>query len=121
VLTKIFFQVHCVLLYSIDGTFKPPHSKAGAFSRANWGDYEKLSKRGAMAVVKRATVFLTKIQGLSDHQWDDIYMAALENNERAKQVDSAECVSGEDGVSADESEDDDELFDPLYDDIPEPY
>lgn len=65
-----------------------------------------------MTTVKRASVFLKRIQGLKDQQWDDIYKIALENHrdEAANQVDSEEVGSG--------TSDDDELLDPLYDEIP---
>jgi hypothetical protein len=113
-------QVHRVLLYSIEGTFKPPRAKSGAFSKVNWGDYEAVEsshQRTRSITVKRATVFLNRIQTLKDQQWDDIYKTALENNERIKRINSGECISEEDN-SADES-DDDELLDPLYDEIGE--
>ena len=67
--------------------------------------------------VKHASVFLKRIQGFKDKQWEDIYKTALESHEHVKQVVSVECISGEDGP--DTSEDDDKLLDPLYDDIPE--
>jgi hypothetical protein len=68
------------------------------------------SQRGGVTIVKRASVFLKRIQGLKDQQWDDIYKIALENHEAAKLVDSVEGGSG--------TSDDDELLDPLYDEIP---
>jgi hypothetical protein len=85
--------------------------KAGAFSKANWGDYEVASQRGTVTTVKRASVFLKKIKLLKAQQWDDIYKTALEYHNVAK---PAESVDEEDG-----SDDDDELLDPLYDEIPE--
>ena len=85
----------------------------------NWGDYTAESQQGVRTIVKRATVFLKKIQNLKDQQWDDIYKTAMENDERLKRLgaDSGECISEED-KSAVES-DDDELLDPLYDEIGE--
>lgn len=65
-----------------------------------------------MTTVKRASVFLKRIQGLKDQQWDDIYKITLENHEAAQLADSAE--QGGSGTS----DDDDELLDPLYDEIP---
>ncbi|KAF8488564.1 hypothetical protein F5888DRAFT_1910766 [Russula emetica] len=105
--------VHRALLYSMEGTFKPPQSKSGAFSKANWGDYDVLSPRGAAITVKRASVFLKKIQGLKDQQWDDIYKTAREIH--AKRVNSTE--DDDEGGESDTS-DDDELLDPLYDEVP---
>ncbi|KAF8488759.1 hypothetical protein F5888DRAFT_1893246 [Russula emetica] len=105
--------VHHALLYSMEGTFKPPQSKSGAFSKANWGDYDVLSPRGAAITVKRASVFLKKIQGLKDQQWDDIYKTAREIH--AKRVNSTE--DDDEGGESDTS-DDDELLDPLYDEVP---
>ncbi|KAF8492953.1 hypothetical protein F5888DRAFT_1806402 [Russula emetica] len=105
--------VHRALLYSMEGTFKPPQSKSGAFSKANWGDYDVLSPRGAAITVKRASVFLKKIQGLKDQQWDDIYKTAQEIH--AKRVNSTE--DDDEGGESDTS-DDDELLDPLYDEVP---
>jgi hypothetical protein len=61
--------------------------------------------------VKRATVFLKQIQGLKDQQWDDIYKSALEDHKATQLADSAE--QGGSGTS----DDDDELLDPLYDEI----
>jgi hypothetical protein len=100
----------------MEGTFKLPHSKSGAFSKANWGDCQVVSQQGVMTTVKRASVFLKKIRSLQDQQWKDIHKAAVSmgNNKGAKRVDSAECEDGSD------SSGDDELFDPLYDKIPEP-
>ena len=109
-----FFQVHRVLLYSTGGKFQPPASKAGAFSKMNWGDFDVVSQRGVVTTVKRSSVFLKRIQGLKDQQWDDIYKAAIENREGdSKRGDSA---NGND--EGDASDDDDELLDPLYDEIP---
>ena len=70
------------------------------------------SQRGGITTVKRAFVFLKRIQGLKDEQWDDIYKIALENHEVANLDDSAE--EGGSGTS----DDDDDLLDPLYDEIP---
>ena len=103
-----------MLLYSIEGTFNPPYSKASAFSKANWSDYEATSQCGVVTTVKRASVFLKRIQGLKDQQWDDIYKIALENHKGVKQVDS----SSEDGSDTSGDRDDDELFDPLYNEVP---
>lgn len=97
----------------MEGTFKPPQSKSGAFSKANWGDYDVLSPRGAAITVKRASVFLKKIQGLKDQQWDDIYKTAREIH--AKRVNSTE--DDDEGGESDTS-DEDELLDPLYDEVP---
>ena len=109
----VLFQVHRVLLYSTGGSFKPPRSKSGAFSKANWGDYDAASQRGTTTTVKRASVFLKRIQGLKDQQWEDIYKTALENHELGKLVDSAD---GDEQGSDDSN--DDELLDPLYDEMP---
>ncbi|KAF8478815.1 hypothetical protein F5888DRAFT_1642543, partial [Russula emetica] len=111
--TPLLYIVHRALLYSMEGTFKPPQSKSGAFSKANWGDYDVLSPRGAAITVKRASVFLKKIQGLKDQQWDDIYKTAREIH--AKRVNSTE--DDDEGGESDTS-DDDELLDPLYDEVP---
>jgi hypothetical protein len=64
-----------------------------------------------VTTVKRATVFLKRIQGLKDQQWDDIYKTALEDYEAAQLADSVK--QGGSGTS----DDDDELLDPLYDEI----
>jgi hypothetical protein len=111
-----FFQVHRVLLHSIEGKFQPPASKAGAFSKVNWGDYDAVSQRGTVTTVKRSSVFLKRIQNLKDQHWDDIYKAAIENCEggSAKRGNSVE--GNDEGTDA--SDDDDELLDPLYDEIP---
>jgi hypothetical protein len=65
--------------------------------------------------VKRASVFLKKIESLKDQQWEDIYNTALENCEVVKQVGSAE---GDDKEGGSDSSNDDELLDPMYDEIP---
>lgn len=107
-------QVHRALLYTTEGTFKPPGTKSGgSFSKVNWGDYEAVSLQGRKSIVKRATVFLNKIQTLKDQQWDDIFKIALENNERVKRVDSGEYSEDNSAVESN----DDELLDPLYDEI----
>jgi hypothetical protein len=110
--TVCFFQVHRVLLYSVKGSFQPPRSKAGVFSKANSGDYNAASQRGVVTTVKRASVFLKRIQGLKDKQWEDIHKAALEHDEAAKLVISAE------GNDEGDTSEEDELLDPLYDEIP---
>jgi hypothetical protein len=38
--------------------FQSPGTKAGTFSKANWGDYVTQSQRGSGMTVKRASVFL---------------------------------------------------------------
>ncbi|KAH9973149.1 hypothetical protein BJV74DRAFT_889091 [Russula compacta] len=105
-------SVHCALLYSTKGSFNPPHLKPGAFSKANWGDYNVVSQKGTVTAVKCASVFLKRIQALKDQQWIDIYATALENHEMDDEV-----GSGGNGVRLGTSSKD-ELLDPLYDDIP---
>ncbi|KAH9959515.1 hypothetical protein BJV74DRAFT_799944 [Russula compacta] len=105
------FWVHCALLYSTKGSFNPPRSKPGAFSKANWG-LNVVSQKGTVTAVKHASVFLKRIQALKDQQWIDIYATALENHEMDDEV-----GSGGDGVRSGTSSKD-ELLDPLYDDIP---
>ncbi|KAH9994563.1 hypothetical protein BJV74DRAFT_795391 [Russula compacta] len=105
-------HVHCALLYSTKGSFNPPHSKPGAFLKANWGNYNVVSQKGTVTAVKHASVFLKRIQALKDQQWIDIYATALENHEMDDEV-----GSGGDGVRSGTSSKD-ELLDPLYDDIP---
>ncbi|KAI0284150.1 hypothetical protein BC826DRAFT_973461 [Russula brevipes] len=113
--------VHRTLLYSVEGSFKNPGSKSGAFSKANWGDYNTQSTRGE-STIKRASVFLKRITSLKDQQWDDIFKAALMMQEHSKQVDAGEhgCRSDDGGTGEDSGDDDDVLFDPLYDEAPEP-
>ncbi|KAI0284154.1 hypothetical protein BC826DRAFT_973463 [Russula brevipes] len=113
--------VHRTLLYSVEGSFKNPGSKSGAFSKANWGDYNTQSTRGE-STIKRASVFLKRITSLKDQQWDDIFKAALMMQEHSKQVDAGEhgCGSDDGGTGEDSGDDDDVLFDPLYDEAPEP-
>lgn len=108
-----FFQIHHVLLYSIEGSFNPPCSKLDAFLKANWGNYNISSARRASKAVKHVSIFLKRIQGLKDQQWDNIHKATLENHEAAKLADSAE-----EDCEGYGSDDEDELLDPLYDDIP---
>jgi hypothetical protein len=114
-------QVHRALLYSVEGIFKTPGFKTGAFSKANWGDYSTQSAHGE-TTIKRASVFLKRITTLKDQQWDDIYKAALATQEHSKPGDVGEHGrSGDDGSTGEESsEDDSELFDPLYDGSPSP-
>lgn len=100
-------------MYSTKGKFQPPASKPGAFSKANWGDYDVLSQKGTVTTVKRSSVFLKRIEGLKDQQWDDIYKAAMETREGGLD-DSGDSAEGK-GTDA---SDDDELLDPLYDEIP---
>ncbi|KAH9983363.1 hypothetical protein BJV74DRAFT_797447 [Russula compacta] len=60
--------VHHILLYSTEGTFNLPCSKSGAFSKANWGNYNVVSQKGTVTSVKHASVFLKRIQNLKDQQ-----------------------------------------------------
>lgn len=100
-------------MYSTDGIFNPPRLKSGAFSKANWGDYDVVSPKGTATTVKRASVFLKRIQDLKDQHWNDIYATAMEIHKAdSKEVDS----EGDEGSLGTSSED--ELLDPLYDDIP---
>ncbi|KAH9962472.1 hypothetical protein BJV74DRAFT_799774 [Russula compacta] len=105
-------HVHHALLYSTKGSFNPPHLKPGVFSKANWGNYDVVSQKGTVTAVKRASVSLERIQALKDQQWIDIYATALENHEMDDEV-----GSGGNGVRSGTSSED-ELLDPLYDDIP---
>ncbi|KAH9980483.1 hypothetical protein BJV74DRAFT_798083 [Russula compacta] len=105
-------HVHCALLYSTKGSFNPPCLKPGAFLKANWGDYNVVSQKGTVTAVKHASVFLKRIQALKDQQWIDIYTTALENHKMDNEV-----GSGGNGVRLGTSSED-ELLDPLYDDIP---
>lgn len=73
-----------------------------------------MSQKGAVTTVKRASVFLKRIQALKDQQWDDIYKIAMENHETTTQVDSA----GGDDKDGSGTSSEDELLDPLYDEIP---
>ena len=96
----------------MDGVFQPPRSKAGAFSKANWGDYNTQSRRGP-ATIKRASVFLKTIKNLKEKQWDDIVQAAWDIYNRSK----ARAGPGPSEVGAidDAAESSgDELLDPLY-------
>ncbi|KAH9980711.1 hypothetical protein BJV74DRAFT_898106 [Russula compacta] len=106
------YIVHHALLYSTKGSFNPPRLKPGVFSKANWGNYDVVSQKGTVTAVKCASVFLKRIQALKDQQWIDIYATALENHEMDNEV-----GSGDDGVRLGTSSED-ELLDPLYDDIP---
>ena len=115
--------MHRALLYSVTGTFKPPTDKKSAeFSKTNWGDHTLVTPRGEK-VVKRASVFLSKISTLKDQQWDDIFEKALvfqsssgKQRAAAKEVDmrDSELV----GEAVESESDDDELLDPRYDTVP---
>jgi hypothetical protein len=83
------------------------------FSRSNWGDFNVKSQQGATKTVKRASVFLNRIQTLKPQQWNDIYKTALEYDNTGKLVD---LVGNEKEDEAASEEDD--LLDPLYDEIP---
>jgi hypothetical protein len=112
-----FFQVHRVLLYSKNGRFDPPSLKiSAAFSKANWGDFTATSVRGLEINIKRATLFLKRIEGLKSKQWDDIFTTAVET---VKCVGPAENDGehGEGGLCSSD-DDDDELLDPMYDELP---
>lgn len=116
-LADVQFQVHRALLYSVEGSFNPPRSKAGAFSKANWGDYSTQSQHG-LQTVKRASVFMKKIKTLKEQQWNDIIQAARDTYEGNKP--RLAPSAGEPGseVEVQESDgDDEELMDPLYDTI----
>ena len=93
--------------------------KAGAFSKANWGDYTMQAQRGGGTTVKQASVFLKRIKSLKDEQLDDIYNAANETDEHKKVDASAITDQNADGLrSGNKSADDDsELLDPLYDEL----
>jgi hypothetical protein len=98
----------------LEGVFKPLRSKAGAFSKANWGDYITHTPRGPKTL-KRASVFLKEINKLVDQQWDDIIAAAWDTDEVSKH--RLALGLGEAGVIDDAEEsssDDSELLDPLY-------
>jgi hypothetical protein len=113
-------QVHRALLYSVTGTLQLPSDKKSAeFSKTNWGDHTLITPRGEK-VVKRASVFLSKICSLKDQQWDDIFEKALvfqvtlgKQRATAREVDSEPA-----GVVVDSEPDDDELLDPRYDTVP---
>jgi hypothetical protein len=113
-------QVHRALLYSVTGTLQLPSDKKSAeFSKTNWGDHTLITPRGEK-VVKRASVFLSKISSLKDQQWDDIFEKALvfqvmlgKQCATAREVDSEPA-----GVVIDSESDDDELLDPRYDTVP---
>jgi hypothetical protein len=118
VLTFGVGQVHRALLYSVTGTLQLPTDKKSAeFSKNNWGDHSFLTPRGEK-VVKRASVFLSKILTLKDQQWDDIFKRALafqgtlgKQRAAARETQDAEPA----GVVLDSESDDDELLDPRYD------
>jgi len=114
-------QVHRALLYSVEGIFKTPGFKTGAFSKANWGDYNIQSAHGE-TTIKRASVFLKRITTLKDQQWDVIYKAALATQEHNKSGDMGEhrCRSDDGSTGEESSDNDDEIFDPLYDGSPSP-
>ena len=107
-----------MLLYSLDGVLNIPRGKAGAFSKANWGDYSMQAPCGSstlaptIKVVKRASVFLKEIGNLKEQQWNDIILAAWEANEVSKRRSGVGL--GEAGVINEASSDDAELLDPLY-------
>jgi hypothetical protein len=113
-------QVHRALLYSVTGTLQLPSDKKGAeFSKTNWGDHTLITPRGEK-VVKRASVFLSKISSLKDQQWDDIFEKALvfqvtlgKQRAMAREVESEPA-----GEVIDSESDDDELLDPRYDAVP---
>lgn len=116
------WQVHRALLYSGTGTLQLPTDKKSAeFSKTNWGDHSLVTSRGKK-VVKRASVFLSKISTLRDQQWDDIFEKALAfQGTLGKQRAAAreEMQESEPAGEVDDSEsDDDELLDPRYDHIP---
>ena len=104
-------EVHRALLYWVSGTFKSPRSKAGAFSKMNWGDYVVQSARVGGTIVKCSSVFLKRIKSLKDQQWEDIFDAAIEFDETGKQADLTAEPKDTSGGESDESE----LLDPLYD------
>lgn len=118
VLTFDVGQVHRALLYSVTGTLQPPTDKKSAeFSKNNWGDYSFVTPRGEK-VVKRASVFLSKISTLKEQQWDDIFKKALAfQGTLGKQRTAVREMQGsEPAEEVDDSEsDDDELLDPRYD------
>ena len=95
------------------GNFKLPSSRAeAAFSKLNWGDHTTTQSN---KTVKRHSVFQKRIQNLKDQQWDDIISTALEQVDRSLQVN--EQKGSEDVEVAEESDDDEDLFDPKYDGI----
>ena len=100
------------------GTLQLPTDKKSAeFSKNNWGDHSFLTPRGEK-VVKRASVFLSKILTLKDQQWDDIFKRALafQGTLRKQRTAARETQDAEPaGVVLDSESDDDELLDPRYD------
>jgi hypothetical protein len=98
-------------LYSVSGNFELPSDKKSAeFSKNNWGDYLLSNPRGDKTI-KRATVFLRTIKQLKTQQWNDIFSVAVAFNAISKQ-----SVKVEEEASETESEED--LVDPRYENDP---
>jgi hypothetical protein len=120
VLLLTLSQVHRALVYSVTGTLEiPTEKKSAEFSKNNWGDHTLVTPRGEK-VIKRASVFLSKISTLKYQQWDDIFKKALEFQRafgkqhataKEKVVGDSELV----GEVDDSDSDSDELLDPRYD------
>ena len=114
-LLTLLIQVHRALLYSVSGTFAPPHSKIeAAFSKQNWGDHSTTQNH---KLVRRHSVFKKRIDTLKDRQWSDIIAAALEQVERSPQGKGLGQNDSEDveGAEGSDEDDDNDLFDPKYD------
>jgi hypothetical protein len=103
-----------VLLYSLDGIFKPPHSRTSAFSKANWGDYNTQTQHG-LVLVEHASLFLKRIKSIKDKQWEDIYQAAWDAYEGSKPKPGQGEIDVDD--IGDSSSDDAELFDLMYNEV----
>ncbi|RDB14733.1 hypothetical protein Hypma_016566 [Hypsizygus marmoreus] len=106
--------VHRALLYSVTGSYNPPAGKPGEFSKANWGDFTAETVNGKMKPVKRATVFLKRVNGLKEAQWMDIKRAALVTREGSRGASKKGPALPVEESDLEES-DDDELRDPRYD------
>lgn len=96
----------------------PSDKKGAEFSRTNWGDYDLEMPHGTKVPVKRATTFLKKINSLKEEQWADIFKAALSFQAIGKQ--SKKAMEDEGPQSETDTDEDDELVDPRYDEVPVP-
>jgi hypothetical protein len=102
----------------VTGSLDPPSSKSeAAFSKQNWGDHSHSRSLHNHENVKRHSVFLKCIQSLGDLEWDDTYAKALEQN--GKRSLGEEQKDSEDVEGPEESDDDEDPFDPKYDTGPD--
>lgn len=113
-------QVHRALLFSQTGELQVPKGKDGEFSQTNWGDYEfeassKDKNRPAKTKVKRrATIFQSRINSLSDEHWAAIMDGAhLYMGTKKSSITKEKIREKTEGMS-DEDEDNTMLVDPMF-------